>query len=89
MLLQRQYDEALRHFFRAHLRNDRLETLPEAIGELAELRHFDLRGNPLTALPASIARLPRLEKLDLRWVDSLKAPEWFAELEARGCLVYR
>ena len=56
---------------------------------MQELRQIDLRGNPLTHLPASIADLPRLEKLDLRWVGTLEFPSWLANLEARGCLVYR
>jgi len=30
-----------------------------------------------------------LEKLDLRWVDTLELPDWCADLEARGCVVYR
>ena len=55
---------------------------------LKELRQIDLRGNPLTSLPNAMATLPRLEKLDLRWVNTLAAPAWIAELEARGCLVY-
>jgi hypothetical protein len=40
-------------------------------------------------LPTSIAELPRLEKLDLRWVPTLDFPAWLANLEARGCVVYR
>jgi hypothetical protein len=48
-----------------------------------------LRGNPLTQLPEAIAALPRLDKLDLRWVTTLAPLAWFADLEARGCAVYR
>lgn len=71
-----------------HLRNNRLTSLPESIGTLQDLRQIDLRGNPLTHLPAAIAALPRLEKLDLRWVN-IPPPAWTANLEARGCAVYR
>ncbi|HEY2392222.1 MAG TPA: leucine-rich repeat domain-containing protein [Candidatus Angelobacter sp.] len=72
-----------------HLRNNKLSSLPESMSKLHELRQIDLRGNPLTHLPAAIAALPRLEKLDLRWVNTLPLPHWIADLEARGCAVYR
>lgn len=72
-----------------HLRNNKLTSLPESMSELDELRQIDLRGNPLTHLHATIAGLPRLEKLDLRWVNTLPLPDWIADLEARGCAVYR
>jgi len=52
-------------------------------------RRIDLRGNPVVELPAAIARLPRLEKVDLRWVTTLAPPTWLADLDARGCVVYR
>jgi Leucine-rich repeat (LRR) protein len=71
-----------------HLRNNQLTSLPVSIAALKELRQLDLRANPLTHLPAAIAALPRLEKLDLRWAN-MPPPSWTADLEARGCLVYR
>jgi hypothetical protein len=30
-----------------------------------------------------------LEKVDLRWIATLVPPPWFADLEARGCAIYR
>jgi Leucine-rich repeat (LRR) protein len=72
-----------------HLRNNKLVSLPESIGNLPELRQLDLRGNLLTHLPHTIKNLPKLDKLDLRWVDTLICPGWLAELESRGCAVYR
>jgi len=50
---------------------------------------MDLRGDPLREVPESLSELPRLEKLDLRWVTAIAAPAWLADLEARGCVVYR
>jgi hypothetical protein len=29
-----------------------------------------------------------LEKLDLRWNKFHSAPEWFAQLEQHGCVIY-
>jgi len=79
----------LSHLRELHFRNNKLTSLPESIGALSELRQIDLRGNPLTHLPASLAALPRLEKLDLRWIAAFVPPPWFADLEARGCVIYR
>lgn len=59
------------------------------MGAMAELRQIDLRGNPIERLPETLLDLPRLEKLDLRWVTTLAPPAWFADLEARGCAIYR
>jgi Leucine-rich repeat (LRR) protein len=72
-----------------HLRNTRIAYLPETIASLVDLRQIDLRGTPLKSPPRVLATLPRLEKVDLRWVNTLDREEWFADLEARGCLVYR
>jgi hypothetical protein len=71
-----------------HLRDNRLTTLPDSIGELRDLRQLDLRGNPLTTLPSSLFDLPRLDKLDLRWVPALPPTEDIECLKAHGCIVY-
>ena len=72
-----------------HLRDNKLTQLPDSIGELVELRQIDLRGNPLTCLPKTLLALPQLDKVDLRWVTTMALQAWIADLEARGCLVYR
>src|SRR5262249_2094738 len=66
-----------------------LRSLPETVGSLMELRQIDLRGTPIDRLPLSLAALPRIEKIDLRWVNKIEAPNWFRDLEARGCVIYR
>jgi Leucine-rich repeat (LRR) protein len=71
------------------LRNTKIEYLPDAIAGLLRLRQIDLRGTPLKHLPPALAALPLLEKVDLRWVDTLEPSDWLADLEARGCVVYR
>jgi Leucine-rich repeat (LRR) protein len=71
-----------------HLRNNQLATLPGSIRAMRELRQIDLRGNPVTSLPEGLITLPRLEKLDLRWVITLEPPQWFSDLEAKGCIIY-
>jgi hypothetical protein len=72
-----------------HLRNTNIQYLPDAIAALQQLRQIDLRGTPVKYLPPDLAALPRLEKIDLRWVNTFEPSPWFADLEARGCVIYR
>ena len=44
---------------------NRLEALPEAIGELRALQRLDVGFNQLTALPEAIGRLQALQRLDV------------------------
>ncbi len=70
------------------LRANQLTSLPETIGDLKSLRFLDLRDNNLKSLPASIRNLKHLEKIDVRLNKGLIIPEWFHELEQRGCTVF-
>jgi Leucine-rich repeat (LRR) protein len=60
-----------------------LSEVSEHIGRLKKLRMLDLGHNTLTSVPDGLA------DLDLRWVDTLIPQSWIADLEARGCVVYR
>ena len=83
-----------------NLSENAFETLAECFTEMSgliELRATDnplvrlpdsIRGSALKQLSSSLTSLPRLEKLDLRWIP-LEPPAWFANLENRGCAIYR
>ena len=61
---------------------NRLEALPEAIGELRALQRLDVGFNQLTALPEAIGRLQALQRLDV-FNNQLRAlPEAIGELRA-------
>jgi Leucine-rich repeat (LRR) protein len=57
-------DNGLR--WEADIRYNRLDTLPEEIGNLQQLRVLTLGSNRLSSLPASFARLQNLTELDLQ-----------------------
>ena len=65
-----------------------MTTLPNGIGELANLLELDLRSNKLKELPDSLLEIEGLERLDLRWNHELRIPGWLGELEEKGCIVY-
>ena len=47
------------------LGENRLETLPDAVGKLTDLQQLGLTGNRLTRLPATFTKLTNLVYLDL------------------------
>jgi Leucine-rich repeat (LRR) protein len=49
-----------------YLHDNRLKSLPAAIGKLGRLRELHLRNNRLSSLPGEIGLLPELRLLDLR-----------------------
>ncbi len=69
------------------LRNNRLDKVPEWLGNLSSLRHLDLRANRFREMRGSIADLPKLEKLDLRWNRITIPGALVTRLEVRGCAV--
>ena len=67
-------------FLKCH--NRQIETVPETIGDLQELRYLDFSINNLTALLRSIGRLSKLKYLDLS--DNPKLPK-FCKINLKGC----
>jgi internalin A len=53
----------------------KLSTLPEAIGQLTQLRVLDLSNNQLSALPETVQKLKKLEKLSLHGNPGLGLPD--------------
>ena len=68
---------------------NRLEALPEAIGELRALQRLDVGFNQLTALPEAIGRLQALQRLDV-FNNQLRAlPEAIGGLQELKILALR
>lgn len=68
------------------LTDNRIETLPDALGQLLELEKLMLSGNRLRTLPASMAGCSRLELLRIAANDFAVFPEWLAELPSLAWL---
>ncbi|WP_419729121.1 leucine-rich repeat-containing protein kinase family protein [Lichenicola sp.] len=70
------------------LTDNRIDTLPEALGERPHLQKLMLSGNQLQRLPDSLAGASRLEllRISANRLDSL--PEWLAELPRLAWLAY-
>jgi hypothetical protein len=64
-----------------HSGRERVTRVPEALGDRAGLTDF------LYVYDNRLSALPRPAQLDVRWALALAPPPWFADLEARGCLV--
>src|SRR2546423_3221877 len=54
------------NFFELNLAKLNLNTIPDSIACLTNLRHLDLSDNHITAIPNFIAQLANLRSLDLR-----------------------
>lgn len=70
------------------LTDNRLETLPEALGDCADLQKLMLSGNRLRSLPAALARCTRLELLRVAANQLEQLPEWLLRLPNLAWLAY-
>lgn len=65
-----------------YLNENQLESLPDEIGLLVNLKELDIPGNKLVALPASFTRLRKLEILHAEGNQLAKLPKGLGGLEA-------
>ena len=73
----------MRELRELHLDHNRIAALPDAVGELRELRELDLRGNALErGARRRSARLARLRVLDLRANRLAALPDALGDLPA-------
>lgn len=70
------------------LTDNRIETLPEAIGDCAHLQKLMLAGNRLRQLPESLARCQRLELVRIAVNDFHELPRWLLEMPALAWLAF-
>ncbi|KAB1072257.1 leucine-rich repeat-containing protein kinase family protein [Methylobacterium planeticum] len=70
------------------LTDNRIEALPEALGERPHLQKLMLSGNRLKVLPASLAGAPNLELLRLSANCFEALPPWLTELPALAWIAW-
>lgn len=70
------------------LTDNRIETLPDAIGDCAHLQKLMLAGNRLRQLPESLARCQRLELVRIAVNDFHELPRWLLEMPALAWLAF-
>ena len=58
----------------------KLTELPEALGELSQLRELSLKGNEITELPDCMGKLTQLQVLELNRNQLTALPEWLGKL---------
>ena len=73
------------------LSDNKLEVLPQSIGELEKLEGLYLSGNKLNSLPQNIVKLKKLKYLSLleneKLVLSDEQKYWIEELKNSGCRI--
>jgi len=70
------------------LTDNKIETLPNSIGQLQRLQKLALAGNRLTALPASMANCKNLELARLSANDLNAMPDWLFQLPKLSWLAF-
>ena len=60
---------------------NKITELPAAIGNLVELRHFNMSNNQIASIPESISRLTRLRVCDLSDNPFTSLPEAFGQVQ--------
>jgi hypothetical protein len=70
------------------LTDNRIETLPDAIGGCAQLQKLMLAGNRLRQLPESLAGCQRLELLRIAVNQLHELPRWLLEMPALAWLAF-
>lgn len=68
---------------------EHLTTLPQEIGQLAQLQELDISSNQLTALPPEIGQLIQLQKLDISFNQLTVLPPEIAQLVQLTSLILR
>lgn len=70
------------------LTDNRISSLPDALGHRPELQKLMLAGNRLTALPASLANCLKLELIRIAANQLTELPEWLPNLPALAWLAH-
>ena len=70
------------------LTDNRIQQLPEALGDCPALQKLMLAGNQLQSLPASLARCERLELIRIAANQLTHLPAWLLELPSLAWLAY-
>lgn len=70
------------------LTENQIETLPESMGDLTQLKKLALAGNQLTSLPSSMKRCTELELVRLSANQLTEIPSWLLQLPKLAWLAF-
>ncbi|WP_378188135.1 leucine-rich repeat domain-containing protein [Aquimarina sp. W85] len=65
-----------------NVKNNQINSLPDSIGDLSNLKNLDISGNQITAIPESIGKLSNLQHLKLSFNRLTSLPENIRQLES-------